>query len=245
MSFQSTVRANQASGVPGEIAFDGPKRALPAILNSADAAYNIIGATAFTYSTEVAATGGGVPLARVVAGGLGVFAGILANPKVYASGGTNAGGTLAPTMTLPNGTEAELVQMGEMWVTVPGAANVGDPVQYNTTTGVLSTVPKTVSGTGSITTTVLTVSAVDAGSGKFAVDQVLVGPNIVPGTRIVSLGTGTGGTGTYNVSVSQTAASAAVSANPKADSGNAFVPNTEISRRTVAGAGLACIKLTN
>jgi hypothetical protein len=63
-------------------------------------------------------------------------------------------------------------------------------------------------GVGSIAGTVLTVTA--ANQGALAVGQSLydspTGP-IVPGTVIVSLGTGTGGVGTYNLNVSQTVAS--------------------------------------
>ena len=44
------------------------------------------------------------------AGGTGVFAGILANPKVYSNLGTVAGGTLAASLTLPNGVIAEFVE---------------------------------------------------------------------------------------------------------------------------------------
>jgi hypothetical protein len=60
-------------------------------------------------------------------------------------------------------------------------------------------------GTGSIATRVLTVTA--ATQGALAVGSSLYdGPlgTIVPGTVIVSLGTGTGGIGTYNLNVSQT-----------------------------------------
>lgn len=54
--------------------------------------------------------------------------------------------------------------------------------------------------TGSITAAgILTVTGVT--SGTIAVNQIITGANVPPGTRIVSLGTGSGGTGTYNVSV--------------------------------------------
>lgn len=56
--------------------------------------------------------------------------------------------------------------------------------------------------TGSITTTVLTVSAVT--SGNVTVGDTVAGA--AAGTYIVSLGTGTGGTGTYNINTSQTVA---------------------------------------
>jgi len=64
--------------------------------------------------------------------------------------------------------------------------------------------------TGSIATTVLTVTAVT--SGTIVVGASLTGTGVLAGTTIVSFGTGTGGTGTYNVSVSQTVASTAVTA---------------------------------
>lgn len=127
MPFQSSVFATQGRGVPGDIAFDGPTRAQSYILNSASAAYNIVGATAFTATSEAIAA----------AGGTNPFAGILIAPKTYASYGTTAG-TLAPTLTLPNNGAAELLTMGIIFVTLPGAAAIGDPIKYNTTTGAIS-----------------------------------------------------------------------------------------------------------
>ena len=59
--------------------------------------------------------------------------------------------------------------------------------------------------TGSIITTVLTVTAVT--SGNLAVGQTLTGTGVTAATTITSLGTGTGGTGTYNVNNSQTVVS--------------------------------------
>lgn len=59
-------------------------------------------------------------------------------------------------------------------------------------------------GTGSVSGTVLTITAVSTGS--LAVGDIVYSPNMQPGTVITSFGTGSGGTGTYNVSVSQTAA---------------------------------------
>jgi hypothetical protein len=64
--------------------------------------------------------------------------------------------------------------------------------------------------TGSIATTVLTVTAVT--SGVLVVGQIITGTGVTVGTSIVSLGTGTGGTGTYNVSASQTVASTTITA---------------------------------
>jgi hypothetical protein len=59
--------------------------------------------------------------------------------------------------------------------------------------------------TGSISTTVLTVTAVT--SGALAVGQIITGVNVAAGTRITALGTGTGGTGTYVVSEFQAVSS--------------------------------------
>lgn len=52
-------------------------------------------------------------------------------------------------------------------------------------------------GTGSITSNVLTITALT--SGTFGVGQVISGAGITPAPKITSLGTGTGGTGTYNI----------------------------------------------
>ena len=62
--------------------------------------------------------------------------------------------------------------------------------------------------TGSIATTVLTVTALT--SGVLRVGQTISGSGVTGGTTITSLGTGTGGTGTYNVSASQTVASTTI-----------------------------------
>lgn len=140
MGFQNTVRYDYAFGMPGEMRYDGPKRVQTGLINSASAAYNIVGATAFTQAN----TGG-----TFAAGGTGIFVGILANPKVYASIGTTAQGPLGPTLTLPNNVQAEFALMGELTISVPAACNIGDILMYSTATGAISTAaPGTVPGTG-------------------------------------------------------------------------------------------------
>lgn len=62
--------------------------------------------------------------------------------------------------------------------------------------------------TGSIATTVLTVTGTP--TGVIQVGMLLTGTGITAGTTITVLGTGTGGAGTYTVSVSQTVASTAI-----------------------------------
>jgi hypothetical protein len=73
--------------------------------------------------------------------------------------------------------------------------------------------------TGSVATTVLTVTAVS--SGALAVGTYITGSNISTGTYITSFGTGTGGVGTYNLNQSMTAASTTVTGQPIP--GTAFV----------------------
>ena len=72
--------------------------------------------------------------------------------------------------------------------------------------------------TGSIATTVLTVTA--AAGDAISVGMTLVGANVTAGTLITGFGTGTGGVGTYTVSTSQTAASAAITATGTASLGD-------------------------
>jgi hypothetical protein len=126
MAFQTTVRADMAFGVPGELFTDGPVRAAPWTLVSSKP--NVIG-HAYTLA------GDGV--AQV--GGTGQFVGILVHPKHYASYGA-AAGMLTPTMELPNQSIGELLTMGEIVVSLPAAADVGYVVIYDTTTGALSTI---------------------------------------------------------------------------------------------------------
>ncbi len=131
MAFQTTVIGDIRSGVIGEIAFDGPTRAVSAILDSgAGAANNVIG-RAFCYAnTEIPTVSAG--------GDAGNFAGILIMPKTHALRGTAAGGTLADSLTVPDGTPVELLQMGEVFVSLASdGATIGSLVKYADTTGIL------------------------------------------------------------------------------------------------------------
>ena len=131
MAFQTTVSADIRSGVIGELAFNGPTCAASAMLDSgAGAANNVVG-RAFCYASTESNT--------VSAGGdAGIFAGILIQPKSYALRGTAAGGTLADSLTLPDGVAVELLQMGEVFVSLAtDGATIGSLVKYDDTTGVL------------------------------------------------------------------------------------------------------------
>jgi len=240
MPFQSTVRYDFGFGIPGEQHYDSQtSRAQAGLINSASAAYNIVGATAFTQSNQ-----GGT----VAAGGTNPFFGILCNPKVYLGVGTTSGGPLAPTLTLPNNVEAEFLTMGYLCISVPAACNIGDVVTYNTTTGALATMPPITSFTGSIavTTGVLTVSAVTAGS-TIGTGQQLTGTGVPAGTIITGFLSGTnGGVGTYSTNITTAVSSTATLSTPNiAPSGYAVVPNTYIDKFPQTGAGVAVARLTN
>lgn len=130
MAFQSTVNINQAFGVVGELIQDEPIRAETLLIGAGGFTVGYAGCK--SSATNVATMGGTV--------GAGVlFAGILINPKTYVSGGT-ASGPLAPTLTLPANSQGEFLTFGTVVVAITGAANIGDQVQYNTTTGALSCV---------------------------------------------------------------------------------------------------------
>ena len=131
MGFQTTVIADIRSGIIGELAFNGPTRAVSAMLDSgAGAANNVVG-RAFCYASAENNT--------VSAGGAaGIFAGILIQPKSQALRGTAVGGTLADSLTLPDGVAVELLQMGEVFVSLAtDGATIGSLVKYADATGVL------------------------------------------------------------------------------------------------------------
>ena len=238
---QSSVATKQGFGVVGEIYLDGPYRALSAIIDSAgaDPNENRVG-RAFTF---VAGSDG-----HVTVGGTGIFAGILANPKVYPLRGTTSD-PLAPSLDLPQYAVGEFVyDTTGMLVSLAAAANVGDDVLYDTTSGVISTQPSTWPSTGAqrgaiVTATgVLTVTLTPAGM-----------PPIGPGTQIVladgqtltvtNVLTGTGGNGTYTTvgSTADHAAEAFSFTNPALPSGKARIPGWMVRVFNLTGAGTGVV----
>lgn len=132
MAFQSApLQMQQASGVQGDRYDDSPWRSEPFTLNSALASYNVIGATAVSLNSDGTAGAGNA--------GSEVFLGYLCNSKEHASLGSSSD-PFAPTMTLPNQTICDVVNMGCLWVTLPATAAIGDLVVYDGTTGALSTI---------------------------------------------------------------------------------------------------------
>lgn len=96
-----------------------------------------------------------------------------------------------------------------------------------------TTVLSTVTTTGSISGTTLTVTAFSGGT--LAVGHVLTGTGVTGGTKITAFGTGTGGTGTYTVSASQTVASTTITATPVASSYQ--VTATTVANASGSGGG--------
>lgn len=128
MGFQNNVQLQQGFGVPGELFNDGPHRAQSYIITT-PTAQNIIGQT---YCT-ILQTG------EVQAGGVAgtPSAGFLVDPKDQANVG-QGGSALTPTMLVPQFAQCECLSMGSIVVNLPNAANIGDVVIYNTSTGAIS-----------------------------------------------------------------------------------------------------------
>lgn len=249
MGFQQTVNINTALGIVGELAFDGPKRVTPYILNSSGTP-NLVG-NAFTVTNNAnpdpVQNAGVAGTAQV--GGTGPFGGILIDPKLYASFGTTAGGPLAPTLVLPDNSIGYLCNMGYVFVNLPGPANVGDLVTYDPLTGNLNSIAPNATFTAAIAAggsagvqDVMTVSAITAGF--LAPGALVTGTGIAGGTYIASYGTGKGGTGTYNLTSvnSQTVSSEAMTATntpAPAFSATASITGTDMNVTAVASGKLA------
>lgn len=141
MAFQLSIRQFPTDGIVGDFSLDGPIRSQSVLLNSSDPTQNVIG-------RAVTMTAGSDGVA--VAGGTGVFGGILTNSKTYASLGTTAGGPLAPTLTLPNNLPAQATTVAPgIFVTLTTTANVGDQVYWVNATGALGAVaPGSAAGAG-------------------------------------------------------------------------------------------------
>lgn len=131
MPFQSAVQLQQGFGVPGEQFSDSPWRAQSFQIISASAAYNVIGKTMCSITSQGVCAAGNT--------GTAIFAGLLVNPKNIALFGTG-GVPLAPTLTVPNYTQVQCATMGSFVVTLPSSAAIGDWVIYDDTTGAISTV---------------------------------------------------------------------------------------------------------
>ena len=183
MAFQSTVSTEVPFGVPGSQFDSSPVVAQPYLLVSDDASYNIVGATAYTQVSDGVAK----------AGGTGKFAGILVNSKEYVAVGTLSGGPLAPTMTVPNNVRGSLASEGAFVSSLVKTSNIAS------FTGIIA-----------VTTGILTVSAIAAGS-VIQPGSLLYGTGVPAGTVIGTFISGTsGGNGTYNTNITTAVGSTAM-----------------------------------
>lgn len=236
MGFQTAVNVQLAFGIPGALYDDSPVRSTPWELNSASAAYNIIGATAYTATT--ADPGDSSAAGVAAAGGTGQFVGILANNKVYATSGP-ATGALNPTQSLPNFTIGELVTMGHLIVALPGPANLGDKLSYDQTTGRIQSYAALAAFTATILSTgVMTVTAITAG--LIQPGMILNGANVT-GVAVTGYLTGTGGVGTYETNyVGATVAAEAMTSSalpPPGFTGTGVVTTTGVLTVSAVSAG--------
>lgn len=243
MTFQSSVALDIGFGVVGELFLDGPLRAQPGIIDSVGTtpAFNRVG-RAFT---KVAAADGHCVVGGTPAEGAQFF-GILANPKVYPSLGTTGGGTLAPSLDLPQNATGEFVQeTSGLIVHLEGAANVGDAVDFVAADGTLVARAKSNSFTGiiAVTTGILTVSGFVAGGAPIAVGSLLSGGTTPPGTYVTAFIGGTGGNGTYQTSIVTAVASTPMSSTSQPVAGNIEIPNAKVTRYSISGAGNAVIAI--
>lgn len=246
--FQSTVLIYNALGIVGSLAFDGPNRAGSYNLNSSGTP-NVIG-YAYTVSSGInpdpSAASPNAGTAQV--GGNGVFAGILMNPKEYPLRGVT-GNPLGASLVLPDYAIGDLMNMGEVFVNLPGGASVGDLVTYDPLTGALNSItPQTqftasIAAGGASTADVMTVTAV--AKGALAVGQIVTGAGIPPGTYIVSLGTGKGYTGTYNLSTinTLTVSSEAMTAPNVPDSAFSVTGSIAATTLTVSAVGSGQLRI--
>lgn len=213
--FQQTVNVYNPLGFVGDLAFQGPTRAIGANIDSSGVP-NLFG-YAYTFTDPatadpaLASPNG----ATVKVGGTGIFAGILVNTKENVLNGVT-GNPLGASLALPDNSIGEFLQMGYCYVNLPGPANPGDLVTYDPLTGALNSITPETAFTGTIAAgdgdaaAVLTVTALT--SGALAVGQLITGPGLEGGLYIAALGTGLGEEGTYTLnSVTQGAVTPAVS----------------------------------
>ena len=234
MSFQSTVSLQQGFGVAGEQFTDGPTRAEAYTVNSASAAYNIIGSIACSVTSQ-GFCAAGKPSANAP------FAGILVDPKDIALFGAG-GQPLAPSLTVPNYTAVECATMGSFIVNLPAAAAIGDSVVFDNVTGLLSTIstaPFVLNGGTTSTSTTVTMAST---TGVFP-GQAVSGAGILANTTVVSVVPNT------SIVISQAASATAtvpltfVPSGDNLPAGKSFA-NAVVDYYTVSGAGLAVITLT-
>lgn len=245
MAFQASVAANMAGGVVGELAKgnNATWKARPGIIDSVGSSpLNEVGRV----FTQVLGADDHCIVGGVIGAGTPFF-GVLSNPKEYALRGTVAGGTLAPSLSLPQYAIGDFVyDTSGLFVPFQAAGNVGDPCDYDTTTGLIyprTGLGNTGAGTVAITSNVATVAGVtgNIGIGVGTVFNTTNGP-----ATVLSLGTGTGGNGTYNLSViANQGATANTTFTTAPASGRANIPGAVVAFKNIPSAGVGIMAMNN
>lgn len=224
--FQTAVNLTLPNGVPGEIAYGVPFNGLALIPTSATVG-NKFG---YAYTRTAASD------TDCIVGGTGEFAGIAALSKSVIGGAIEDG----DSFVIPINTQANFINVGAIRVDLAAAANIGNFVQFDNTTGAIEAIEETAEFTAAQATTVLTVSAITKGSIGIGSVIKLVGDII---GSVISLGTGTGGTGTYNLDTSATVGSAAMTSATVAATGKTLIRNAKVEYANLTAAGVATIKI--
>lgn len=127
---QLSTRQWPLPGYPGDFPFFGPMVVNPVILKTSNSALNVPG-VALTYQSG--------STTNAVAGGTGVFAGILSNKNTQPYDGNLPTG---PVLNIPNDTPTFATSLSTgVYATLSTTARVGDGVAFNTSTGVLAAAP--------------------------------------------------------------------------------------------------------
>jgi hypothetical protein len=130
MTFQSVVNVDLNLGVPGDIVIDEPNRTQPVTLAAA-AAIGLFLTVA--NNTGLASPGGALAAGSVVYGGVAVL------PKIEPLFGSSAANPLNPNLNVQANEQVAMLTFGSCVLNIPNAWNVGDFLQYNLATGVIST----------------------------------------------------------------------------------------------------------
>jgi len=151
----------------------------------------VTGSISGTTLTVSAVTSGGIVLGDVISG-TNVTAGTYITAFLTGTGGAGTY-TVSASQTVSSTTITVLGSTGDVALSLASTSN-----GYGTRTVYTSAV-----GTGSISSTTMTISAVT--QGVYAVGQTITGTGIGSGVTITALGTGNGSVGTYTVSATQNA----------------------------------------
>lgn len=128
-AFQSTVNVDLNLGVAGDIIIDEPSRITLVTLATAGALGQFF---TLANNTGLASLGG------TITNGSIVFGGIAVNSKIEPLFGSSAASPLNANLNVNANSQVALLSFGSCIISNPNAWEIGDLLQYNTTTGVIS-----------------------------------------------------------------------------------------------------------